>query len=198
MQSYNDEFKLPKKSYRMPAPTGLVLEAGKKEEALSPAMQKKFCSGTRKAMHAMQYSKPKMYNAVQDLSCHIHKATQDHFKAMLRILKYSLKAVEQGLVLKPNRKWDGIQSNKKVISECLDSDYAKEPKDRCSVSGHVVYLEKAPEMFKSSTERTVSLSTTKTETYAGVTCGQDMLYMKNLLKSLGLKVKLRMVLEMDN
>jgi hypothetical protein len=49
-------------------------------------------------------------------------------------------------------------------------------------------------MFKSSTERTVSLSTTKAETYAGVTCVQDILYMK----SLGLRVKLLMVLEMDN
>ncbi len=42
------------------------------------------------------------------------------------------------------------------------------------------------------------MSTTEAETYAGVTCVQDMLYMKNVLESLGLKVKLPMVLEMDN
>ncbi len=83
----------------MPAPAGLVLVAGKKEEALSPAMQKKYCSGTGKAMHAMQYSKPKTYNAVRDLSCHM-----DHSKAMLHVLKYSLDSVDQGLVIKPNRK----------------------------------------------------------------------------------------------
>jgi hypothetical protein len=41
MQGHNDKFELPKKSYRTPAPAGLVLVAGKKEEALSPAMQKK-------------------------------------------------------------------------------------------------------------------------------------------------------------
>ncbi len=80
----------------------------------------------------------------------------------------------------------------------MHSDYAKEPKDRRSVSGHVMYLEGAPAMFKSGTERTVSLSTTKAETYAGVTYVHDMLYMKNVLVSLGLKVKLPMVLEMDN
>jgi hypothetical protein len=104
-------------------------------------MQKKYCSETKKAMHAMRYSKPEMYNAVQDLSCHMHKATQDHFKAMLCILKYSLDTVEQGLVLKPNRKWDSSRSHKFVISERLDLDYAKKHKDRHSVSGHVVYLE---------------------------------------------------------
>jgi hypothetical protein len=107
MQSYNDKFELPKKSYRTPAPAELVLVTGQKEEALSQAMQKKYCSGTGKAMHVMHYSKPEMYIAVQDLSRHMHKAMQDHFKAMLRILKYSLDTDEQGLVLEPNRKWDG-------------------------------------------------------------------------------------------
>ena len=69
------------------------------------------------------------------------KGTQDHFKAMLHVLKYSLDTVEQGLVLKPYRKWDSSQIYKFVISGCLDSNYVKEPKDRHSVSGHVVYLE---------------------------------------------------------
>ncbi len=53
MQSYHDKFDLPKKNYRTPAPARLVLVAGKKEEALSPAMLKIICSGTGKAMHAM-------------------------------------------------------------------------------------------------------------------------------------------------
>jgi hypothetical protein len=41
MQSYDENFELPKKSYKTSALAGSVLEAGKKEEALSPAMQKK-------------------------------------------------------------------------------------------------------------------------------------------------------------
>jgi hypothetical protein len=80
---------------------------------------------------------------------------------MLQVHKYSVDIIEQGLVLEPNRKWDGSQNYNFVISGRLNSDYAKEPKDRCSVSGYVGYLEGAPAMFKSSTERTVSLSTTE-------------------------------------
>ncbi len=53
-------------------------------------------------------------------------------------------------------------------------------------------------MFKSGTEQTVSLSTTKAETYADVTCVQNMFYTTNVLESLRLKVKHPMVLEMDN
>jgi hypothetical protein len=126
MQSYSNKFELPKKSYRTPAPARSVLVVGKKEEALSPAMQKIYCSGTEKAMHAMQYSKTEAYNAVQDLSCHMHEVMQDHYKAMVPILKCSLDTAEQGLILKPNRKWDGSQSHKFVISGRSDLDYAKE------------------------------------------------------------------------
>ena len=78
----------------------------------------------------------------------MHKATQDHYKAMLRVLKYSLDYGDQGLVIKPNRKLDSSHSHKFVISGRLGLDYAKEPKDRRSVSGHMVYLEQAPAMFK--------------------------------------------------
>jgi hypothetical protein len=105
---------------------------------------------------------------------------------------------KQGLLLKPNRKWDGSQNHEFVISGRSNLDYAKESTDRHSVSGHMVYLEEAPAIFKSSTERAVSLSTTDAETYAGVTCMQDMLYMKNVLDSIGLKVRIPIVLEMDN
>jgi hypothetical protein len=60
IQSYSDEFELPIRIYKTPAQAGSVLVAGKKVEALSPEMQKKYCSGTGKAMHAMQYSMPDM------------------------------------------------------------------------------------------------------------------------------------------
>ncbi len=61
-----------------------------------------------------------------------------------------------------------------------------------------MYLKGAPAMFKSGTERTVSLSTTVAKTYARVTCVQKKLYMKNVLESLELKGYLPMIVEMDN
>ena len=53
-------------------------------------------------------------------------------------------------------------------------------------------------MQRSATQRHVTLSVTEAETAAGVTEAQDMVYSHNVLTSLGLKVKLPMVLEMDN
>jgi len=53
-------------------------------------------------------------------------------------------------------------------------------------------------MFKSSTQKSVALSVCEAEQTAGVLCAQDMLYVRHILKSMGLKMKLPMILEMDN
>jgi hypothetical protein len=69
---------------------------------------------------------------------------------------------------------------------------------RKSISCYRVLLEGASVMFKSSTQKSVVLSVCKAERLSGVLRAQDMLYCKNILKSMGLKVKLPMLLQMDN
>jgi hypothetical protein len=67
-----------------------------------------------------------------------------------------------------------------------------------SVSGYVVYLEDAPTMHRSATQKTVALSSCKAELNAAVLCVQDMMYQRNTLESIGLNDELPMILEMDN
>eukprot|EP00957_Ditylum_brightwellii_P050942 3863579-Ditylum_brightwellii.AAC.1 len=59
-----------------------------------------------------------------------------------------------------------------------DSDYAKCPITRRSVSGYSTLLEGAPITVKSMMQRTVALSVMEADTIAGVQCAQDMLYIK--------------------
>jgi hypothetical protein len=59
-------------------------------------------------------------------------------------------------------------------------------------------LEEAPVMHRSAMQKTVTLLSCKAELNAAVLCVQDMLYAKNLLESIGLKVKLPMVSEINN
>ena len=61
-----------------------------------------------------------------------------------------------------------------------------------------MFLKNSPVCHRSATQRQVTLSVTEAEGAAGVTEAQDMLSVYNILKSLGLKVQLPMVLEMDN
>ena len=44
----------------------------------------------------------------------------------------------------------------------------------------------------------MALSVTEAELYASVQCAQDMLFVWKIIKSIGLKVKLPMILELDN
>ena len=59
-------------------------------------------------------------------------------------------------------------------------------------------LNGAPVTFRSATQKTVALSVTEAELYAAVLCAQNMLYVMHVLQSMKLKVKLPMVLEVDN
>ena len=79
-----------------------------------------------------------------------------------------------------------------------DSDFAKDPETRRSVSAWATFLNGAPYVRKSKMQRFVTLSVTEAECVAATSCIQDMMYGKNFLESLGLKVKLPMVLRMDN
>ena len=61
---------------------------------------------------------------------------------------------------------------------CANSDYAKCPVTRRSVSVYATFLEGAPVTVKSAMQSVVALSVTEAETIAGVHSAQDMLYVK--------------------
>ncbi len=67
-----------------------------------------------------------------------------------------------------------------------------------SISGYKVLLKGVPVIFKISTQKMVALSVCEAEHSAGVLCAQDIVYIRNVLESIGLKVKLSMLLEMHN
>jgi hypothetical protein len=52
-------------------------------------------------MHMMQYSRPDTYNVVRNLVRHMMSATQVHYEAMLRMMKYIDDTSDRGLVLNP-------------------------------------------------------------------------------------------------
>ena len=64
--------------------------------------------------------------------------------------------------------------------------------------GYMVFLKDAPVMHRRAMQKTVALLSCKAELNAAVLCVQDMLYAKNLIELIGLKVKLPMKLEINN
>jgi hypothetical protein len=102
------------------------------------------------------------------------------------------------MLLKLTRKWDGTNEFQFKIRGRSDSDYVKCTWSRWSVLEYMVFLKEAPVMHISATQKTVTLSVTEAEINAAVLYVQGMLYAKNLIKSIGLKVELPMILEINN
>jgi hypothetical protein len=102
-------------------------------------------------------------------------------------------------LLKPSGSWDGKDRNFKFkIHGRSDSNYATDPESRRSITGTVVYLNDSPIAFSSVTQKHVTLSVTEAELAAVVTMVQDMMYIYRVVSSMGLKVELPMLAEMDN
>jgi hypothetical protein len=128
----------------------------------------------------------------------MHAPREPHKTALEKLMRYIVGTKERGLVIKPNELWDGTLDYWFEIGGRSDSDYAANTDDRRSISGGRVCLNKDPVTFRSQTQKFVTLSVTEAEGAAGVMTAQDMLYVYRLLLSIGLKVKLPMILEMDN
>jgi hypothetical protein len=198
LQSFEDEFELPEaKPLTTPAEPGRMLCAGEEKDLIDAATQSKYRSGVGKLLHIMKWSRPDVLNSVRELSRYMSGATMAHVKAMYRVMNFCIKTRDRGLTLKPNCKWDGNPDFEFVISGQSDSDYAKDESGK-SVSGYSTLLCGAPVSMKSKMQTTTTLSVTEAELVSAVSCVQDMLFEMRVLESIGLKVKLPMVLEVDN
>ena len=200
VQSLVDEFGIDdKNSPRTPAPEGQVLRKADEKDSLKGLEQTNYRKGVGKMLHLMKWSRPEIMNAVRDLSRFMTAgASLAHKKAMTIAMKYIVGTPERGLLLKPDAVWDGTKDFEFVIMGRSDSDHAKCPDTRKSVSGYTVFLCGAPYKFRSAMQNIVALSVTEAEEIAATECVQDMLFGMHLLESMGLKVKKPMVLELDN
>ena len=77
-----------------------------------------------------------------------------------------------------------------------DSNYATDKDTQRSVTGTLVYLNKAPIVFGIVTQKHVTLSVTEAELASRVSLVQDMMYVYRVVTSMGRQVKLPMLVEM--
>ena len=114
----------------------------------------------------MRWTRPEIMNAVQELSRFSGRALQSHVMAMFRVMKYCRGTPERGLFLQPTTKWDGNPDMGFEIIGYSDSDWAKDPDTRRSVSGWSTFLFDAPISMKSKMMPIVALSVTEAELFS--------------------------------
>jgi hypothetical protein len=200
LQSYTDEFGIKEDDVvpKTPATPGEVLQKEEPENHLSAEQQQTYRSGVGKLLHMMKWTRPDILNAVRELSRFMTGASAAHLNAMYRTMKYCCGTANRGLFLHPDTVWDGDPDFEFVVSGRSDSDYAKDPERRRSVSGYSTFLHGAPVTTRCRMQGCVTHSVTEAELVSATQCAQDMLFVMRVLESMGLKVKKPMILEVDN
>ena len=199
LQSFTDEYDIEGREYATPADPNTVLVKAVHEAIVNKTRQTYYRSGVGKLLHMTRWSRPETQNAVRELSRHGSAPSEAHVKAMHRCMNYCVNTPNRGWYMRPNRSWDG--KDKKFlfkVSGMSDSDYAKCPVTRRSVSGYSTMLEGAPVTVKSSMQKVVALSVTEAETIAAVQCAQDMLHIMRIMEAMELNVERPMILHVDN
>ena len=92
-------------------------------------------------------------------------------------------------MLKPNCTWDGDKNFEFEIIGYADSECAKCPDTHKSVGGSAVALNGSVALDKSKKASMVTLSVTEAELVQAASTAQDMLFVMDIVESLGLKVK---------
>eukprot|EP01082_Thalassiosira_pseudonana_P003604 g3149.t1 g3149 contig12:1513564-1518213(-) len=199
IQKLEDEFDVSTgKAPGTPARPGEVLSKLHGGELLTSAAATNYRSGTATLMFIMQWSRPDIFNATRGCARHMSAPGTVHDDALYWLIQYVISTRNRGLVMEPDRVWDGSSKFKFRIGGRADSNYAANEDDRRSVSGGRLRLEGCPVTFRSATQRFVTLSVTEAEGAAGNMVAQDMMYLYRSLTEIGLSVELPMVLEMDN
>lgn len=122
------------------------------------------------------------------------RATQGDYKYMLRIVKYVLETKEMKLLFNKDKKEEGTWR----IVGYSDSDFAGDKDNRRSVTGFIIYFMGCPIAWRSRSQKSVALSSTEAEYYGMSDMVTEIIFIKNTLEFLGIKVELPIVVHVDN
>jgi len=101
---------------------------------------------------------------------------EDHWNATKRVLRYLNETKHLKIVYRPS---------KQKLMAFSDADWATSTMDRKSNSGYLIMLAGSPVFWRSVKQTSVALSTMKAEYIALAECTREVVWMKELLGSIG-------------
>ena len=135
-------------------------------------------------------TRPDICFAVNQVSQHMQAPTMHHWDMVSRILKYIKGAPGQGI-------WMGCNNNTELVGYC-DADYAGDRKDRRSTTGYCTFIGGNLVTWKSKKQKVVSLSSAESEYRAMRKLTTELIWLKALLKDLGVESSSPITMHCDN
>jgi hypothetical protein len=191
-KSYGEEVK-NLRTYDVPMGAGVkVVRPVEGDTLLNDDYQRKYRSGVGTLLYLVKHSRPELSNSVRELAKVMDGANRNHYKLLLRVIKYTLDTKRTVLKLKPDK------NKERILEGYADSDHAGDCDNRRSVTGYIILYAGVLIAKKSRVQKTVALSSTEAEYYAYSEATAELMYCKQILEFLGIEVQTPMILNVDN
>ncbi|XP_074315256.1 secreted RxLR effector protein 161-like [Silene latifolia] len=135
-------------------------------------------------------TRPDLVYAVHILSQFVHAPRKEHLDAVLRTIRYIKGSPGKGIVIERN--------NDLLLRGYSDSDYARFPLTRRSLTGYFVTLGHSPISWKARKQTTVAKLSAEAEYRALGAVTSEVIRLKCFLKSLGLNHRTPIEVFCDN
>ncbi|KAK1436331.1 hypothetical protein QVD17_02110 [Tagetes erecta] len=161
----------------------------------------------REIVGSLQYvtlSRPDIAFAVNKVCQYMHAPSENHWSAVIRILRYLKGTLEFGLLIRHKSNaalqaftdvhWQGNAQ----INAYSDADWAGCPDDRRSTGGYAIYLGSNLISWTARKQKTVSRSSTESEYKDLADTVTELIWIEALLDELGIHTKISPTLWCDN
>ena len=177
-----------------PGTPGFTIIRDESIERVDQGKQSKYRTGVGMLLFLIKHSRPDIANCTRELSKVLDGATVSAYKEMIRVIKFVVSTKEWGLKFNPtfdkDKKWK--------LTMYTDSDYGGDKETRISVTGYILFFMGVPIIWKSKSQRSVTLSSSEAEYVALSEAAKDIKFAYQLLKSIGIEVALPITVRVDN
>ena len=181
--------------YQTPGtPSSQIVSPKDEDPILDDDAQKRYRTGVGMLMYCIKHSRPDIANAVRELTKVLGKATPAAYKEMLRVIKFVSDTKNMGLKVNPVVPEDG-KWRLKVYS---DSDWAGSKDDRRSVGSYYIFLNDVLILWRSKSQKVVSLSSSEAEFYACAEAVKEIPFVAQILLFMGIPLHLPVDVRVDN
>ncbi|KAF0728095.1 hypothetical protein Ae201684P_013906 [Aphanomyces euteiches] len=158
------------------------------DENQPTADQEMYRSMVGSLMYLITCTRPDISHAVQRLSRHLHDPRMPHFVGAKRVLRYIKHTIRYGLTFKRSGT---------TLAGYSDASWATRPDCR-STSGLLAMIGDAAVSWRSARQRVVALSTCEAEYIALVELAKEVMWLRGVLKDVGMSQDHASVILCDN
>ena len=168
------------------------------EELLSKDDHDLYRSGVGTLLYMLKHSRMELSNPIRELSKFMQLPSNKHMKELYRVVAWILKTKNVGLKMEPKYIKKDNGEIKWELKGICDTTWGSDPEDGRSVTGFILYFMGVPISWKSKTQKHVTLSSSEAEYVGASELVKDIMFVLQILETLGIVVELPINVYMDN